>query len=213
MVMWRDFTCKGEVYPVGYPKDSFWRTYHLTKHPIENYSVEGFINILDIDKDSIHELRNFQINQLNCKLNPDFDAQKFCKKCESLARCNSSLNEIFDLFIEHIGISIETDYLNPTMVTFFDERKKRNILLIIDKGGIGIFLRDVKKGEKRKFYLVTAYGFRDYEANEMSQKFRKLFNDMDWRREQMIMRWNENFQLKKNRFKKIKKHDVKNWDL
>ena len=212
-MMWCDFTYKGEVYPVGHPKESYWMTYHITKHPIDNFSIEGFNNILDQDQESISELRELQKNQLNCKIDTQVDGQKFCKKCVSLAKCNSALSDIFNKYIQHLCHSIKNDYVNPTTALFFDKKWKRNMLLIIDHDGIAIFLRNVERDIGRNFYLVTAFGFQDFSATEMALKFRKLYDDSDWRREQMIIYWNDKFFQNKSRFKKVDKHEIKNWNI
>ena len=123
-----------------------------------------------------------------------------------MEECFDNLSFIQREYIDHIFDSLENDQFDPRNATYFDKKIYSKSLLIIDKEGVSI-ISSLKQG---KYLVRTAFGFNINDANEMSLKFRKLFDDSDWRRDQATMNWTVRLQNYK-RFNDVETHNPENW--
>ncbi len=204
--MYREVIHKGNAYSVSIPEDKFWHTFHVTKHVIESFEEEGFENFLDFSTEEISDSRNKQLNSLHCSIDFNKNKKTFCKICVRMEECFEALTDIHKEYAEHIYDSLDNDQLDPRNATYFDRKIYSRCLLVIDDEGVSI-VSSLKDG---KYLVRTAFGFNISNANEMSLKFKKLYDDSDWRRDQAIMNWKDKFQNKK-RFNDIEKHNSENW--
>lgn len=209
----REIIYKGNSYQFFIPEEKSWHTFHVTKHVVEGYKDEGFENFLDFSFGDVSDSRKKQKNNFHCSVDFKIHNKKFCKQCVRMEECYELLSKLNDEYIDHIFDSIENDQIIPRNASYYDKKIFTKCLLIIDDEGLSI-IAGLTDGE---YTLRTSYGFDLIDANEMSLKFRALYDDSDWRRDQTIMRWKDKFQnsifKKKQRFIKVKKYNSENWEV
>ena len=203
----RELIYKGIVYKVLMPRDKFWHTYHVTKHVINHFEDEGFINFMSSGFQHIKKSREHQIDNLLCSIDFKKNNKIFCAECKNLEDCHEFISSINDEYVNMIFESLENDQIDPCNATYYDRKISMDCILIINDEGVSIIV-----GKKDDACLVrTAFGFSLHDASEMSLKFRKLLDDSVWRKDQSIISWKDKFD--QSRFEDVDMHNSENWKL
>lgn len=190
-------------------------TFHITKHVIMNHKNERISDLIKMPFKLINDIKKYQKNQFNCKINSLRDEpQLTCSQCSHSRECynflNNNINNQLEIFYDLIKSGMVNDHISPRHILYYNKNKNnKRFILILDKNGLNIVgeYREYKENSNPYIRIKTCYRGSIPHVHKINLSFNRHLNDSRFRVYDSIQKW----KLKTKKYHQPLFYTPENW--